>query len=208
MSMPISRLSATILAAPLLLAACLPAVEVGRAAPSAVRVAGDSVVVAGPSGYCIDPRSSIDSGAEGAFVLMGSCAAISRSARAPRPAEPALVSVTVSETPSGISVAELSADLAAYFKSPEGRAALSRAGDPATVTILETRMFDGALYIRARDSSAGGGGMAAETWRAILNIGDRLLTVAVAGFAERPLSPSAGFATARDTARRIKAANG
>ena len=75
-----------------LLVGCV--MEGGGSAPTSVSV-GDQITVAGPSGYCVDTSAS-RTGDSGAFVLLGSCASISRSLMAARPKYPAILTASVS----------------------------------------------------------------------------------------------------------------
>lgn len=185
---------------------CLAESEVTRRAPERIAVADRSVIVAGPPGYCIDTSATRDS-ATGAFVLLGSCASIANSPRAAKPAEPALLTASVS--PTSPAAASASADqLAAFFRSDAGRAALARNGKAASVRVLATQTRNGALYIHASDNSGSRtGSLMPDYWRGIFNLGGRLVTVTVIGFAERPLSKAASIGTLDAFAARIRAEN-
>mgnify|MGYP001815689118 CR=1 FL=1 len=200
-----TRTSSAFLVGAFALAACVPAVDVGRAAPQKLAVPEARVIVAGPPGYCVDEQASRVSGAGGAFVLLGSCASIAGSARAPKPSSPGVLTVTVADGLTGDAViARTLDDLAAFFRTREGRAALSRSGDPASVEVLDIRLAEDTLYLRARDRSSDRG-MSHDYWRALFGVNDRLLTVSVAGFETRPMSPEAGWATTEALADRIRA---
>jgi hypothetical protein len=155
-------------------------------------VADRSVVVAGPPGYCVDPVLSRDSGPT-AFVLMGSCAAVAGRAGQPAPRAPAILTVSIS---ADLGVRADMDDLRAFIGSPGGRAALSRSGDPSSLAILETRSADGVLYILARDSSGGIlPGVSNTYWRALFDLNGRLVTAAVVGTEDRPITRDTGIAT-------------
>ncbi len=188
-----------------LLSACVSAIDVGRAAPQKLAVPAAQIMVAGPPGFCIDERASRISGAGGAFVLLGSCASIAGNARAPQPETPGLLTVTVADGTTGDAViARTLDDLAAFFRTPDGRATLSRTGDPTSIEVLDVRLAQDTLYLRARDAATEKG-MSDDYWRALFGVNDRLLTVSVAGFETRPMSPEAGRAMAEDLATRIRA---
>lgn len=175
-----------------------------RSAPERVLVADRSVIVAGPPGYCIDQGlSRMGDGA--AFVLLGSCASIEGSADTPMPRAPAILTVSVSEA----AVAPLEIEvLRAYLATRDGKAALSRSGDPDSVRILETRTSDGVLYIHARDLSAGvAPGMSDTYWRALFELNGRLVTASVIGLEQRPITPDAGLATLRALTERLRREN-
>lgn len=179
-----------------------------RAAPESISVAGDSVIVAGPPGYCIDRGATRDT-ARGAFVLLGSCASLSGDATRPAPRVPAVLTVAVSGQPGD--GAALSAPLSrveAFLRSERGRRVLSRTDDPSTVEILDIGKSEEALIIHARDSGASEiTGIEDEYWRALLDVNGRIVTVSVTGFEARPLSPDAGRATLEALADRIVSEN-
>lgn len=199
--------------AALLLAACAggPDVSMGglgflRGAPEKVVVAGKSVVIAGPQGYCIDTTATRSSDT-GAFVLLGSCASISNSPRAPTPRTPGLLTASVSGT-SGAAIGSSLDRLQAFFTSTSGRAALARDGNTASVKILETRRQGEAFYIHARDTSSNSiAGISQDYWRGLFDVRGRIVTVSVVGFETRPMSDAIGLATLDAFAARIKAEN-
>jgi hypothetical protein len=191
----------------LALAGCGAAIPVTRNAPEAIAVADESVVVAGPPGYCVDQAASRDR-AGGAFVLLGSCASIARDPSKPHPARPGLLTVTVSGGTVGTGETDaLLGALRTYFRTEDGRAALSRSGRAGEVEVLETRIDDGALYLHARDASGPTRGMADDYWRALMRVNERLVTLSVNAFSTAPLSDGAGLKTLDDFASRIRAAN-
>ena len=204
MSIWISRAALPALA--LAIAGCGAGIPVTRNAPEAMLVADRSVVVAGPPGYCID-RSVTEDGANGAFVLLGSCASIAGDAALPHPERPGVLTVTVSEIAVAGGGAPGPADLAAYFRTAAGRAALSRDGHPDSVEIVETRVDGDALYLHARDPGGRGQGMADDYWRALLSVNDRLVILSVNSFSARPLPAREGRRTLDAFAARIRSAN-
>lgn len=179
--------TALVLAACLGLAACATGGFGG--ASRAIIVAGGEVTVAGPSGYCIDRSVSRD-GAEGAFVLLGTCAAISRSRAVAQPARPAVLTASVLPgAPLSAPMAESFEGLAAFFRSAPGRAALSRSGKSETVTVDEATTAGEVLYLRLRDvSAAEGPAVEPEYWRAILALKGRIVTLSALSLQDRPLS--------------------
>lgn len=191
-------------AALIALGACDLTFPVTRAAPERVSVADDSVIVAGPPGYCVDRAATRDT-ARGAFVLLGSCASLSGDADNPSPRVPAVLTVSVSGLPGdGAALDAPFARIDAFLRSEQGRRALSRTGDPATVEILDIRQASDALVIHARDTGAGEiAGIEDEYWRALLDVNGRMVTVSVTGFEARPMSPDAGRATVEALAERI-----
>lgn len=205
MSTWISRSTAGLALA--VLTGCSGLVEVSRTAPQSVLVAGDSVVISGPPGYCID-QSAIRDENDGAFVLLGSCASIARDASQPHPSAPGLLTVTVSNgVISNGNVIAFLEDLSAFFETDDGRAALSRNGSAASVDLLETRIQDDVLYLHARDSSGTALGVADEYWRALFGVRDRLLTVTVIAYSSAPLTEDDGVSTLDAFTSRIRLAN-
>ena len=197
--------AAALLFAGFALAACEGGIAVSRAAPERILVADDSVVVAGPPGYCIDRTASRET-AGSAFVLLGSCASLSGGAEAPAPRVPGLLTVAVSgDVGDGAPLDSLGP----FFRSEPGRAVLSRTGDPDSVRILDIRPQDGALFIHARDTASGPlPQIADEYWRAFLDVNGRLVTVSVTGFDARPMSKDTGLATLEALADRLRLENG
>ena len=190
----------------LALAACSGDIDVGRrAAPEVISVAGQSVAVAGPPGFCIDPSSRRDG--EEAFVLLGSCASIARNPDGAKPEFPGIMTVVVSsERETVADIAGQSEILSDFFRSRAGRAALSRSGRPETVNVFEVRRLGPALYIRARDTSPGPlTEMSKDYWRALFNVNGRLVTLSLVGFEDRPSSPEDGLRLVRAAAERIVA---
>ena len=176
-----------------------------RAAPQTIAVAGGAVVIGGPRGYCID-RAGSRPGGETAFVLLGSCASISRNANAPAPDFPGVLTASVTRdsgaAPSGAAALQ---QLERYLASPEGRAMLARDGQASSVDILETRLENGAIFIHLRDRSANAtDGLADTYWRALFLLNGRLITLSVFGAARQPLSDETGLATARGFLARIR----
>ena len=178
-----------------------------KPAPEQVSVSGKEVVIAGPHGFCIDPTEIKDK-AKSAFVLLGSCAAISNVPIKPRPEIPAILMATVSAKTDGAPIATSMDALGRFFKSDAGRAALSRDGKAETVDVIETLGRNGAFFIHARDSStdtlAGAGD---EYWRALFNVKGRIISASVVGLEKHPITTSEGFETLGAFTDRIKRAN-
>ena len=201
-STPICKGKAAALGAAALLAACTAPVEVTRSLP-----VSDGITIAAPPGYCIDRQASRVEENGGAFVLLGSCAAISQDARAPQPATPGLLTVTVSDKPVLFNDEQIGAALGPFFKTTEGRAILSRSGNPSAVDILDTDVTQDALILHFTDESVAQLGLSPEHWRALFRLDGRLVTVAVSGFEDLPLTASEGLSTLRSMTRQIRAAS-
>lgn len=171
-----------------------------------VSVTAARVAIAGPQGYCIDDDGTRDGSGE-AFVVLGSCASISRSARQPAPAEPALLTASVSSG-EPVSIERAVGALPSFFRSETGRRALSRAGDPATVEIIDTTV-DGEMFVlRVRDRSPNLIGAVEDTYlRGLFDIDGALVTISVIGLRDRPISDAGARQTLLAFAREIRAAN-
>ena len=203
MCMPIYR--ALTVAAMAALAGCGAGIDVGRAAPDRVRVAEGTVVIEGPPGYCID-QGSTQEGAHGTFLLLGRCAG-GFGLRTPD-VGPELLTVLVSQDAgSARESAGLLGELAAYFETEAGRASLGRSGDADSVEVLSTTLTAQALHLHLRDDSAASLGLAAESWRVIFAVGDRLLTATAIAPDPGLLAPDVARALLDDFTARIRRAS-
>lgn len=176
-----------------------------RMPPETVAVAGRSVVIGGPEGYCIDRSASRLRGAT-AFVLLGSCASIARDPRAGAPRTPGVLMASVgSDTGSGPAIGAAIDQLERVLDAPAGRAALARDGRAGSVTVLDSRREDGALFVYLRDTGKDiAPGLAQAYWRGLFDVNGRLVTVSVVSFADNPLTADAGLATLRGFHARIR----
>ncbi|WP_432637031.1 hypothetical protein [Albidovulum sp.] len=195
-----------LLGIPLGLAGCIalgPA-EVTRA----IAVADGAVVVSGPTGYCID-RAATRDGPEGAFVLFGTCAALAGSPAAGQPDDPAVLTVSVLPgAPDAATFAESLPALTTFFRSAPGRAALSRSGEAADITVANVVQADGALLLELRDASAARGQQVEpEYWRAVLTLEGSMVTVSALSLNSRPLSSGQKRRVLEALIARIRAAN-
>lgn len=176
-----------------------------RAAPQIIAVAGGSVVIGGPRGYCID-RAGSQPGGDTAFVLLGSCASIARNPTAPAPDFPGVLTASVTAggeaEPAGDAALR---QLETYLAGPQGRALLARDGQAQSVDILETRREGGAVFVYLRDRSSNATpGLADTYWRGLFLLNWRLITVSAFGVTRRPLSTDTGLATTRAFVARIR----
>ncbi len=205
------------LTATLVLTACADGPDVARTgfglgfgdnakAPAKVTVTQDAIDIRGPRGFCVDSQATRD-GENGAFVLLGSCASISGNLRSPAPATPALLTASVSQ-PSVTEISQATDALAAFFTSAEGRAALSRDGQPGSVRIVDTSSQNGLFILHAQHSGTDPqAGLGTDQWRGLFNLSGRIVTVSVVGFAADPLDASDGRKTLTQFAARIRADN-
>ncbi|MBY6155445.1 hypothetical protein KUV47_19630 [Vannielia litorea] len=168
--------------------------------PTRLSVAG--VTVDAPEGYCVDTSART-----GNFVLLAACSAISQSPEHPAPGRMGLLSATIGRRNSGD--APLRGDqLAAYFRSAEGRATLSYAGDASTVTITDTRAQNGVFYVALLDTAAPPQPeLGPARWRALFTVNGRLVSVILHSLKEDPLSRTGGQSLVESFVARIRAAN-
>lgn len=179
-----------------------------KPAPRHVQVSAKKVVIAGPRGFCVDPTQTRDK-TKSAFVLLGSCRAISNSPLKAKPQVPAILVATVSGKTKSAPISSSTQTLERFFKSTEGRAALSRDSRADTVKVIETLSEGDIFYIHASDSSkdtlAGAGD---EYWRALFNVKNRIVSASVIGLQEQPISSEAGLKTLKDFIKAIKRKTG
>lgn len=201
------------LAAILVLAGCLEGGGLGAGAgargndahaPAQVRVLSGSFAVSGPRGFCIDQGATREDSA-GAFVLLGSCSAISGNPRDAKARKPAVLTASVVPAATGIDTAALDR-MAAYFATDAGRAALARADGGGQVSLLDLSREPGLVLIHAADHEPAPG-MSADYWRGVFDAGASLVTVTVSGFDKTPLGESAGRRLTQDFVAAIRTAN-
>jgi hypothetical protein len=145
----------------LLLSGCVAPLGTPKAAP----VLGGAVQVGVPAGYCIDRSAGREDG-DTAIVVMGKCTEAST-------ALPAVLTAAIGPAASAGVLAGGGTQLAAYFTSDAGRAALSRSGRASTVTVLQAKSMGEAFVMRIRDRDAG------EYWRGVEPVAGRLVTITV-----------------------------
>lgn len=181
-------------ALPILLAGCLAAT-----APRVVTLGegAGAFAVAAPLGYCAATRSV-------ARLESSDFAAFAR-CQAAGTASPVLTA-TVGAAGSGAGGLPASTAMAAFFTSPEGRRALSRSDDPGSVTVHEVVAVEGTLLIRFTDLAPGSPGEG-QAWRAILTVGDRLVTLSVTGGRGAALASETGQALILDFVAAVRRAN-
>ena len=178
-------------------------------ASSTVTVSGRDIVIEGPRGFCVD-RDSTEIAGDSAFVLLASCRAVNGFAGGSAPSVQALLTASIAAPdPNGATVAGGVQQMEQFFRSENGRTALSRDADPGTVEVMETFHQDGIYYLRARDTSQGVvPGASHDYWRAYFDLQDQIVSVSVIGFESAPLSPSVGLSTTQEFARLIRSRNG
>jgi hypothetical protein len=142
-----------------------------------------SVTVRGPEGYCVDPPSSRpDSG----FAVLGACGLLVAAGIMPQ--TDGFITVQVGE-PGTATVAGNEDDLATLLRLPQGAALLTESGNARSVTLGQIDRGDGLVSVRFADSGPPPvEGLMQEEWRAFLDLGDRLVTIGVRGYARAPLT--------------------
>lgn len=166
-------------------------------------VLAGAVTLAAPQGYCIESRSRLEKD-DSALLLIGRCAG--ETARSP-----AVLTATVGQTGSaqGIDVEGGGAEIAAFFRSDRGRMALSRRGRAADVTVHQISGIKGALLLRFSDRgpTRGKAPLQVDGWRALMPVGDRLVTLTVTGLQSSPLTAEAGRALIGQYVDAVRLAN-
>ncbi|QMU57216.1 MAG: hypothetical protein GKR98_02750 [Boseongicola sp.] len=193
---------ACLIAAGLVLAACTPGSNPTSSAPTAIKISG-GLVIAGAKGWCIDGQTSRTTG-PAAVVVLGSCASLSGNAFLPRAPVPGIVTVSVD---SRITGGLLPGTLKTLLLTDAGRAALARDGQSQSVKILETQTLDDALYVHLTDSSKLPKNTATDYWRALFDIGGRLVSVSLSGTAQNAIARDKGLLVLQGQIARLRAAN-
>ena len=174
---------------------------------NSISVTEREVELSAPDGFCVDPEST-QNGATRAFVVFGNCAAITENPEQPQPFLQAVVTATVSG--SGLTgegaVSGQTDGLIEFFRSTEGRAALSRSSDPASVTVASAFAEDGAVFLRFDDTSESQlDGAQNSYWRSYFDAGSSVVSITVIGLSEAPISDAEGLSLLRNFVERSAA---
>lgn len=172
----------------LLLAGC-----VTESASRATPILGGQVNMGVPRGYCIDAAAS-QVAADSAVMLIGRCSDATDVA-------PAAITATVGEAGSAAVLSSGVEALSGYFKSTEGRAALSRDGVADGVAVKEIRSAQGVLFLHLADRAVG------DYWRAVMGANGRLVTLAVTAPERQPLTGDQAKALLDRAVSAMQAAN-
>lgn len=161
-----------------------------------------AVTVEGPEGYCVD--TGLSRPGRG-FAALANCAIISDIALAP--GIDGFITVQVGEAgTAGVTGAETT--LAALLQSPDGAALLAGDNDPATIVMDTVESSAGLVIVHFTDTGAPlSPGLEQLEWRAFLDLGDRLTTIGVRGFARDPLSRADGLRLLNRAVFSLRAAN-
>lgn len=165
----------------------------GLSGRGTVAVLNGAVRIAAPPGYCIEPPKG-DPSAATAVVFLGRCSSQSKKAAA-------LVTLTIGAEASGGVMTAGGPAMAAFFRSDEGRAALSRTAQAQDVAVLSASGTDAVLWLYLKDAAVGA------YWRAITAISGRLVTLSATGSPDHPLVPQEGRALLEATYAAMQKAN-
>lgn len=187
--------AAALALAGLALAACDPALTGGGPSRATVSIAGEPIVLAGPSGFCID-RETLNVSEFGAFALMSDCGLLG-SGKAPAAKTGAALTASISSGGlggEGDDPVQSLTDLAAFVQTGEGRALLGRSGSSSGVRILATQQRGDVLYVFVEDRGPQPiAGVDRQFWRAFLEVKDRMAVLSVLGFEGAGLDPQSGL---------------
>lgn len=169
------------------------------------QVLDGALTLSPPQGYCIDPGGVTEQD-DSAIALMGRCATAPTRAKA-------VLTAAIAPAGTGFDVASSGQELAAFFSSREGRAALSQGGSARSVTVHQAIGAEEVFLLRFTDQSLSDESvpMQPERWRAVMVLRGRLVTLTVGGTVKAPLTTEDGrnlldaFITAMKTANRDRA---
>lgn len=179
---------------PLLISGCVaPGIGAGQSGTrQSSSLAG--LTVRGPSGFCpADETKRRISGAE--FVAFVPCGTSSR----------AILATTIGAAGSAEGISLTKAVMGPYFETSEGKAALRGDGRDDAVSVHEVTESSGAVVLRLTRNNQG---RAVNSWRALMQIGGRLVTLSVRPRQGMALSSAegrrliSGFVTAMQSANR------
>lgn len=206
-----SILPAAVLPLALLLAGCLEPTTTTpqapgsyvytRSAPRTDALVPGAITIAGPQGYCVDRRAGRDG-----FVLLASCASVTRNANALRPLFPMLLTASATPEEEGEApILQQLPQLDRFFASAPGLAALSRDGLAESVSLVGTSEHNGAFVIHSRHDSGGEiPGLGRDQWRALFNLNGHIVSASASVLVENPVSSDAGLANLLDFIAQIR----
>lgn len=192
-----SKARAALALIPVLLSACVAGdILPAGGGVSRVAVSDGAVVIAGPPGYCID-REATRTGDGNAFVLLGSCAVLG-GGQAPA-AQAVLTASVLAGAPTSQPLVAAFPEMAAFFRSPAGRAALSRSGQAADVTVRQIETVKDVMVLRLSDTSTiSGASVEPDYWRAVFSVRGRIVSLSVLAMKAQPMA-AAGQRRVLDT---------
>lgn len=166
-----------------------------------VEVDGQKITIGSGAGYCLNERQSRYT-RSGAFVVLAPC---EEGDGTPAPKGLVIVNVLASQALQDA----LDADrMDEFFRSSDGRKALSARGNAADIEILGTMASDSSYVVHSRDAS---GPVIPDTsdeqWRMFFTVRDRLVSVSVINFTDAPMSDGQIFTQMEAIATTIRALN-
>lgn len=125
----------------------------------------DGLTLVGPSGYCPITRTQKRlAGAD--FVVFAPCGGD----------KGAILAATLGAEGSAAGITLKRAVMAPYFETDDGKAALRGAGSQDSISVHEVADYKGAVVLRLTRESQG---QTSDSWRALMQIEDRLVTLSV-----------------------------
>lgn len=163
---------------------------------------GGAFMAASMDGYCVDPNGSRP---KKGFAIMAPCSVLGVDDASPT--VHAVATLQVGVAGSAI-VSQDSVAFANYLNGPSGPLLLSRSGDAETVKVRDVSQQGDYVTVYFVDEAPAviDGAQEAE-WRAFVDIGGRLVTVAVRGLDEAPLSEQLGALLLRQSVNAVIEAN-
>jgi hypothetical protein len=161
-----------------------------------------AVVVAAPSGYCIDRNATR---ADTGFAVEASCALLARGGTAPR--YDGLITVQFGpDASAGVTGEEQS--LRKFLASDSGKTLLAGDGPPGRVSVGKTGVWGHVVEVYLNSAPQGVfDGFQPVEWRAFFDLRGRLVTVRLRGYDRSPLSFVEGQALLRASVEALIAAN-
>lgn len=157
-----------------------------------VELLDGEVMVATPSGYCIDRNATR---ANSGFAAEASCALVARGGAAPR--YDGLITVQVGAANSALVTGEEPA-LRNFLKSDEGKQLLAGDGPVKGISVGKTGIWGHVVEVYLNSAPQGGfDGFQPVEWRAFFDLKDRLVTIRLRGYARAPMSYEQGQALLR-----------
>lgn len=167
----------------------LPSFSLGGSAPQSLALLDGSVMVIGPDGFCVDPRSS---DARTGFAAIAACASFDRSSEIPND----LAFITLQVGQSGSALASDLTDLRSVLEDSD---ALGGISDAAFSTDTDLN----AVIVTYRSAPPSDGAQA----RAFFDLSDRSATLTVTQLEQAPLSLSDARALLVEALQRLRSAN-
>ncbi|WP_052700954.1 hypothetical protein [Loktanella sp. S4079] len=152
-----------------------------------IGLVGGEIIAQAPDGYCIDSTSS---NPDKGFAIVAPCFAMGAPDSAP--SATAVATIQIGETGSGM-VTGAETQMRSFLQSDEGAALLSATGDSTTISDFSSQVADGTVTVRFNDSAPPSKiGLQQSEWRVFTDVNGRLVTIALRGPANAPLTQGTG----------------